>query len=329
MNEQARRVLLLEAPMLIPLYALLADAMDSLEPLADSALTFRMKRFVVAKGIRPAMWRLLCKEGTPWLTQALEYYSIDRADDHEIAIDLLRIVQAFGTRKSVPWWLLQAILQLGGNPNSPQVNFCARLGDLLPFCTRLGHLLAHSTAETIGLLQQHVLEIFGWASDHLERMPLDYCRRVSVKGLICKVEEQQVADAKQRQSQKPWKIPYRLALQASDVQAVILDSPWAVWNEGKQMRHCADKYVRQCARLDWLMVSLRSSTSSRPLATIAFEVRGMTVTQRRISGFANSLVSPLALEISRECCWQLQRQRDRLLLGETQAYLPKQINQSS
>jgi hypothetical protein len=63
-----------------------------------------------------------------------------------------------------------------------------------------------------------------------------------------------------------------LTLDGHDIKAVILDSQLAIWTEGRDVRHCADNYIDRCAPGDWLMVSLRCSSCSRALSTIALEV---------------------------------------------------------
>ena len=78
------------------------------------------------------------------------------------------------------------------------------------------------------------------------------------------------------------------------------------------MRHCADNYIDACARGDWLMVSLRRAGERRALATVAFDVRSEQVTQARISGFANTLVSPQVQQLAQACQHQLQLQRNQL-----------------
>ncbi len=60
------------------------------------------------------MWRLLCRDGTDWMKEFLAYYDFDRQTPAVAAVDLLRIVQAFGTGRLVPAWLLHAFIQIGG-----------------------------------------------------------------------------------------------------------------------------------------------------------------------------------------------------------------------
>jgi hypothetical protein len=99
------------------------------------------------------------------------------------------------------------------------------------------------------------------------------------------------------------------------VDAVILDSPLAIWQEGQAMHHCADKWIGPCAKGDYLMVSLRhaekSRTRGRPLATVTFDLRGDAVRLHKIAGFANTLASPEARDQAQECLRQLRLQWQR------------------
>jgi hypothetical protein len=104
------------------------------------------------------------------------------------------------------------------------------------------------------------------------------------------------------------------------VDAVILDSPLAIWQEGQAMRHCADKWIAHCAKGDYLMVSLRHADKSRargrPLATVTFDLRGDAVKLHKIAGFANTLAIPQVRDLAKECLGQLRLQWQHQQLGE-------------
>ena len=78
------------------------------------------------------------------------------------------------------------------------------------------------------------------------------------------------------------------------------------------MRHCADKYIDACKRGECLMVSLRTPGRIRALATVAFDVRTRKVVQKKLSGFANTLVNAEVLQLAQECQDQLQSQHNRM-----------------
>lgn len=162
------------------------------------------------------------------------------------------------------------------------------------------------------MFKDRAQDICGWASDHWQEMPKDYARRATLRGLIRKTDAQQRLDAMALQGDKGWQVPYQLALKTPEVYAVILDSPLAIWTEGRDMRHCADKYIDACKRGECLMVSLRTPGRTRALATVAFDVRTRKVVQKKLSGFANTLVSAEVLELAKQCQRQLQSQHNRM-----------------
>ena len=306
------QTLSLEAPKLIPLYGLLAEGLAFYDSDSQWEVTARMQGFLVHAGIKPAFWRLLCREGTQWMNEFLAYYDVKRFCHSVTAVDLLRLAQAFGTERLVPSWLLRAFMQLGGNPNSPTTDIADRLGEMFEFCARLGHLVTQVDEASMPVFKDRAQDICAWASDHWNEIPKGYIRRATLRGLIRKADAQQRLDAMRLQGSERWEIPYQVTLKSSEVQAVVLDSPLAVWTEGRDMRHCADKYIEPCTSGECVMVSLRSAGRRHALATIAFDMRPSEVVQRRISGFANTLVSAEVLQLAQECRRQLQSQRKRM-----------------
>ena len=301
-----------EATQLMPLYALLADELEFYDPLGRQQITARMQNLLIRNEIKPAMWRLLCREGTHWMKEFLAYYDFDRQAPDVATFDLLRIVQAFGTGRLVPAWLLHAFIQLGGNPNAPTRDISHRLGDMFSFCARLGHLLAQCDEASLAVFKDRAQDICGWASDHWEEIPKDYVCRATLRGLIRKTDAQRRLDAIRLEGSEGFEVPYQLALKTPDVQVVILNSPLAIWTEGRDMRHCAESYIGACKRGECLMVSLRSPGRTRALATVAFDIRNRKVSQKKLSGFANTLVSAEVLQVAKQCQRQLQAQHNRI-----------------
>lgn len=298
-----------EAPNLITLYALLAE--DIQPPLGSHVeVTDRMRRYLTnGFGLSPAFWRLLCREGTAWMPPFLAYYDFDSAPPARAVEDLLCLAQAFGTDTLVPPWWLHALMSVGGNPNRPGFDYRNRLGDLLELCHRLGLLTARADASVLGVLEENATEILQWASDHLGSMSDSFIRRLSVAGLLKRVRLQLEQDRVRATQQMAWEVPYTLEPPCLGIQAVILDSALAVWQEAHDMRHCAARYIDECATGEVLMVSLRRCTGGKALATAAFDMRSPQVELKRISGFANTLVEPEVRSWADACARQLQPQR--------------------
>lgn len=312
-HRDSYQQLVKEAPQLITLFSLLADDLQYFfftPPVEET--TARMQGYLNRLEIRRVTWRMFCREGTDWMKEFFAFYDFNRKESCSIAIDLLELVFAFGRERLPPMALLRAFIQIGGNPNNPQTSYASRLRDLNPLCARLGHLAAQAAENddkaTLALMDERALDIFNWATSHLETLPAGYARRATLRGILRKVDAHNLHEEMRRKGEKPWRINYRLSLKSDDVQAVILDSPLAVWEEGRDMRHCADTYIEPCELGDWVMVSLRRKGRRHALATVAFEMRRDKVSQAVISGFANSLVAPEVHLMAKECMAQLQRQ---------------------
>lgn len=303
--------LLQESPKLVPLYALLASEMEQ-----TCEITDQMKQRLASFRIGPAMWRLLFREGTAWINDFLAYFDFNLQSRGMAAIEILSMTQAFGTSALPPSILLHALMQLGGNPNGPSANFVERLNDLFPLCKRLGHLIDKASAKDMDLLQDQAHAILNWASDHLQSVPRSTLRRASLQWLVRAVKAQALLDEKALKGAHIWSVPYQIKLVNTDVSAVILDNPLAVWQEGKTMRHCADKYAGRCASGDLIMVSLRGQQHRHPLATVTFGVGKGSVSVHKFSGFANERVSSEVQDLINQCHRQLVVQRRGLAANQ-------------
>lgn len=301
-----------EAPNLIPLYALLAEDIQT-QPGNRAEVTERMRCYLMHRcGLRPSFWRLLCREGTAWIQPFLAFYDFDQAPSAQVVADLLSVAQAFGTDSLVPPWLLHGLMSVGGNPNRPDIDYRHRLHDLFVLCRRLGLLAERADESELALLKANAHEIFDWALDHLTSMSDSSVRRLSVAGVIRRVRLQQETDRLQASQEKPWNVPFKLEPPCAGIQAVILDSALAVWQEGQNMRHCAATYIDACGRVEMVMVSFRLDSGGRGLATATFSMTTPEVTLNRISGYANTLVDPEIVRCAQDCARQLQRQVDEI-----------------
>jgi hypothetical protein len=296
-----------DAPQLTTLYSLLAIEVG--DPNDAHQVTQLMRTYLRFYGVTPATWRLLCRVGTDWMKPFQAYYDFGNEVSNYIAHDLLRLTQAFGTERLVPAPLLHALMQLAGNPNDTRGDYSGRLNDLFSLCKRLGHLISTLDEDGMALLQDRAHDLFNWASAHLRHLPEGYLRHASLRGLLHRVDRQNQEDAMRQQAAAGWKSPYQLALQTDGVTAVVLDSPLAIWQEGQQMRHCADKWIGPCAVGQCVMVSLRRADKHRPIATVTFDVRRSQVKLHKIAGFANTLASPEIHDWAQQCRRQLQAQR--------------------
>lgn len=303
-----------EAPQLLQLFAMLADDLADEEGEEDELDQYggpiaRMKRLLRNQGIRPAMWRLIWREGTDWMKPLMGFLDLNEQSMAFAAVDLLTVAQSFGTQGLAPEWLIHAFMQLGGSPNRPRAAYVHRLDDLFPLCARMGHLLAQADDETRNLMQEQAAEVFNWGSNHLVDLPARSLRHISLRGLLRRVELESGKEALALEGAEAWRIPYQLTLAEGRFKPVILDSPQALWLEGKRMHHCASDYMDRCARGRILMVSLRDAAQARPEATMAFDLAGNKVRLMQVSGFANRLVEPDVHRAAQCCLEQLQAQK--------------------
>jgi hypothetical protein len=293
-----------EAPEFIPLYALLSDEMH---PTLEATLS--IKNYLQGNSVGNAAWRLLSRVGTQWILQYLPYFDLNRQSRATCAVEIIQMATAFGTQALPPEELLHALIQLGGNPNSPSANFVDRLSDLFNLCERLGVLAQNADSSTLELLKVHAMAIFQWATVHANKVPTAVIRRITLKGILRKVQTQAMLDQKSHELGESWAVPYEILFDDPKLIAVVLDSELAVWQEGQLMRHCADDFVDRCATGELLMVSLRDSSQRHPLATVSFQMDRNWVLVHKFSGFANQRISDGTYELIQDCLRQLQNQR--------------------
>jgi hypothetical protein len=296
-----------ETPQFISLYALLANELDP-----SNQVTYSMKVFLHENFLGSAVWLLLSRVGTRWINEYLPYFDLHRQSLATSAIEIIEMAVAFGTDALVPRELLHALIQLGGNLNSSMTNYVSRLNDLFALCKRLGVLAAHADATKLVMFKDNAMAIFQWASSHAEEIPSEVVRRLTLKGMLRRVQAQALLDRKSIEPGQPWAVPFELKFNDPQLSAVVLDSKLAIWQEGQLMRHCANNYGELCASGHLLMLSLRDASHRHPLATVSFLLKSNAVEIHKFSGFANQRISDQTHALIKECQRQLQKQRRKL-----------------
>ena len=309
-----------ESPQFIALHALLDGVLDSILD-STKEQTRCMKHYLRERGLGTAVWRLLSRSGTQWINEFLPYFDQQRQPLSECAIEIVQMATAFGTQHLPPQEVLHALVQLGGNPNCPTAYFVERLNDQFGLCKRLGALMARADGATMDLIKEQAMAIFQWGSDHAEEIPDAVMRRITLKGILRRVQAQALLDRKRHAKGRAWSVPYRLALKEPQLSAAVLDSPLAIWQEGQLMRHCADNFVTRCAIGHLLMVSLRDASQRHPLATVSFSMTTPNVQVHKFSGFANRRITDQTYELIQDCRRQLQRQRSALAIAQEDGQL--------
>lgn len=299
----AKERLIDESPQLLTLYRLLEPALPTEGERAEV-----MRQHLRNRGVRPAMWRLLHRAGTSWMTDVRPFYLRGRRPQARAAVDMLLVAQSFGTQSLAPLWLLNAFLSTYGNPNRPRSCYDPYLDDLYDLAARMGQW-AQSPA--LGpVLQANVLALLNWADREWCVHPARSAVRVTLGGVLRLVKAHEEREQRARQSANPWKLPVglRLESQLAGHEAVLVDTPLQLWEEGQVMRHCADRFRHECARGDYYVVSMRPTGGGRPLATVGIRRNGRLVVFDQVTGFANAPVTPKVRKEGVRLAAQLGRQ---------------------
>lgn len=299
----AEQRLIDETPQLLTLYRLLESVLPT-----EGERTEVMRRHLWEQGVRPAMWRLLHRVGTDWMNEVRPFYLRGRQRHAQVAIDILRVAQAFGTHSLVPVWLLKAFLSIYGNPNRPRARYHPKLDDLYGLAGRLGIWAQSSTLGSV--LQEHVHALLNWADREWCGHHACNRSRVTLGGLLRVVREQEERDQMLRQADSPWRLPSGLQLdcQLPGYRAVLIDSPLLLWEEGRTMRHCADRFHHQCFKGAYFVVSIRPIDGGRPLATVGIRRDLFGAKFDQVTGFANAPVTPRVRREAVRLATQLGRQ---------------------
>lgn len=138
-RRQQWRQLTIESPQWLPLLRQLWRYLPTWgDPLAN------LKEYLRGFGVSPAMWRLLHREGTAWIWPLRNYYTKDCRHGGQAALELVLKAQMFGTHKLVSIWMLQALMNLDGNPNRPRNSYLKEPEEPIdaPMAARLGQWAA-------------------------------------------------------------------------------------------------------------------------------------------------------------------------------------------
>jgi hypothetical protein len=299
----AEQRLIAETPQLVTLYRLLEPALPTMGERAEV-----MRQHLRDRGVRPAMWRLLHRVGTSWMSDIRPFYLGGRRPQARAAVDMLLVAQSFGTQSLVPTWLLNAFLSTYGNPNRPRACYDPHLDDLYDLAARMGQW-ARSPA-LVSVLQANVQALLNWADREWCVGPYRSGARVTLGGVLRLVKAHEEREQRARQSASPWKLAGGLRLETllPGHEAVLIDNPLQLWEEGQVMRHCADRFQHECAKGDYYVVSIRPVGGGRPLATVGLRYNGRLVVFDQVTGFANAPVTPKVRKEGVRLAAQLSRQ---------------------
>lgn len=304
----AEQRLLSETPQLVTLHNLLDQTLP-----AQGERTEVMRRHLLNHAVRPAMWRLLHQVGSDWMTQLRPYYLRERERRPLAAVDMLVIAQSFGTQELAPLWLLKAFLSQYGNPNQPRAAYHPHLNDLYGLNASLGRWAQNGRLAP--LLQEHVHELLNWANGQWAKGQGNNLPRLTLSGLLRLVAEHQAREKFSAQNALPWPVGPGVELEChlADHEVVLVSTALQLWEEGQVMRHCAFRFLDECANGDFFVVSIRPRTGGRPLATVGLRRDRGLVYYDQVTGFAND---PVSAKVRKEA-WQLAGRLEEQLCQRT------------
>lgn len=279
-----------ESPQWLPLLAQLWRHLPTEgEPIAN------LKAFLLDRGVSPAMWRLLHREGTAWIWPLRNYYAKESQHSGRAAIELVLKAQKFGTRMLAPTWMLQAFMNLDGNPNRPARTYLKESEDPIdaPMAARLGQWAADLAGDEPGLqrLQEQCYLLLDWAIAHQDYVTSRAMRQVSLQGLWSKAEPWQQMEMAKARRWPSWPARFDLtAVEHDELEVVVLGNAVDILEEAHAMRHCADIYVARCERGEYVLLSLRRKDTGKRLATVGVRWAGDGLELHQMAGFANALV---------------------------------------
>lgn len=303
--------LLAEMPQLALLHSLLAPALNNRAERAQA-----MRNYLLKRGISRGMWVLLHKEGCDWLREYLPYYR-QNVSTVAAAVDILRMVQAFGTHTLAEPTLVHGLMALGGHPNNPRrtADFAEKLADLLTLASRVGQLYRSSSPATQSLLKEWVHDIFNWADQGWARVYRDRRAFLKVSGLIRLVMENWEVEELKLRSMPAWELPWTLTSNLDGLECRILQTALEVWQEGRRMHHCAADRIDACAKMRYLVASIRRMDNGKGVATVGFCRSKNGFAFEMVSGPANQLVSPEVRAMALDCERQLNEQLKQASAG--------------
>ncbi|MBN9404713.1 MAG: PcfJ domain-containing protein [Burkholderiales bacterium] len=283
-----------ESPQWLPLLAQLWRHLPTEgEPVAN------LRALLLSHGVSPAMWRLLHREGTAWIWPLRNYYTKDSQHSGRAALELVLKAQKFGTRQLVPLWMLQALMNLDGNPNLPRKSYLKNPEDPIdaPMAARLGQWAADRVLsgdeQALQQLHDRCYLLLNWAAAHPRYVTSRALRQVTLTGLWRKAEQWHQQELARARHLKPWRAPFELtALQHDELALVWLGSAADILDEACAMRHCADSYVERCARGSYVLLSVRRKDTGKRLATVGLQWADGRLQLHQMTGFANALVPP-------------------------------------
>lgn len=253
-----------EAPSLIPLYAVFA-ADAGFDPNGQPAQ--QLKLHLSRRGIQPKAWRMLCASNGRLIKDAFEFYCGATAPAIQ---DFLHVLQLLGFAKQPPAWFVRELMSLFGMHEQRHFDYLPSFVDYATPLRRIALLLERAADDKVAAMRPDMHAVLSWVVDSPEVYGITRAtfRRASWNWFAMKGRqwrERARLTALARQDSWPVSLP---PYSVGPLQAVVLGSALALWEEGEMMHHCAATYEADCRTGKTAVLSLRRPGEKRPVATV-------------------------------------------------------------
>lgn len=272
---------------LIPLYAACRDA--KMFPATGEPLE-RLRGFLSANGLSPALWRRIAAPGRGghYMSPAI----VDPESPLASALGVLAIVDALGPEHDPPEWLVEATIARRMWPDAEA--FCNTTVVQWAAARRIAVLHQRADPGQREAMREMIGLVLDWIADD-DRVPA--VEAIRSAGWFWFARRARIHCKRRETAGIRSPVPFeRLEI---DGHAVIgLADSLALWDEGVQMRHCAHRYAPECARGELLICSVRSRGDPQSRWTAAFERLPHGWRLDQLAGRMNAQPSPAARRIA-------------------------------
>ena len=272
-----------EAPNLVPLYAALCDQPNFPkigEPIA------RLRSYLLGwLLLSQRSWRMVANSNGRLLQPLAEFYKGDIASATE---QHLRFLDLLTQSRQIPAWVIRAMLNKWGNSDHRWESYCSDVNAHIEVWRHVVSRLLKIQRPSPALLEEFDL-VQRWitrpgAPKALEKNE----RHAGWSWMVRRATEWAQRQQQELQAQEGWPVPFDFA-NVADWSIVPLRNPFALWEEARVMRHCADQFTDVCLQGKALLLSVR--LGQKRVATVSLQSEGGVWQLAQVKGFANTPAS--------------------------------------
>lgn len=278
-----------ECPGLVPLYAVLRDV---LPPTGEP--TARLRRHLIDAGLSPATWRVIHHGNGRLLRLLPEFY---RRPGPDAAEDLMRIVDLLAPSTQPPLWFVRTLLYYFGNFGQRLDSYYHALRPLASSLRRLMAVTERAESPEIGRIREGLYAVVTWLNEDQAAVSHPHACKASWRWFEREAEAWEESGGYfARHDPSRWAAPFD-QIELDGMAVVALQTPLALWEEGRAMRHCAPQLEILCRAGGTLLFSIRRPGRARPVATMRADFDGIwRLTQ--VAACANTVAPPAAQRIA-------------------------------